>query len=309
MEKEVKTEISESQVKDICFIITPIGDEGSVIRKKTDGLIDNVLEPVCNELNMEAIPAHKIDKLGSITNQVVQSVLDSKMVIANLTGLNPNVMYELAIRHAIKKPVVCIAEHGTKLPFDITTERTIFYSDDMYGATRLRSELKDKLQAALADGDVDNPIYRAKTESMIIKDIQSSPQKGNSDSLLYILQRLENIENAIRRNVVLNFKENKTRHYRSNDENDDSIFKVYRITLSEPCSKSLKDDLINYLNSQVEQGEIFRYTLSDEEINLYVHSGKDTSFLKKLRLILKEKYKIEVSTIISESGKSYTYYV
>lgn len=306
MEKEVKTEIIESQAKDICFIITPIGDEGSVIRKKTDGLIDNVLEPVCNELNMEAIPAHKIDKLGSITNQVIQSVLDSKMVIANLTGLNPNVMYELAIRHAIKKPVVCIAEHGTKLPFDITTERTIFYSDDMYGATRLRYDLKDKLQSALSDSNIDNPIYRAVKENSIIKEIQSLPQNEKSDSLLYILQRLENIENAIRRNVVLNFKENKTRHYRSNDENDDSIFKVYRITLSEPCSKSLKDDLINYFNSQVEQGVIFRYTLSDEEIDLYVHSGKDTSFLEKLRLNLKEKYKIEVSAIISKSGKSYT---
>ena len=102
MGEEVKSEISEPLEHDICFIITPIGEEGSVIRKKTDGLIDNVLEPICNELNMEAIPAHKIDKLGSITNQVVQNVLDSKMVIANLTGLNPNVMYELAIRHAIK---------------------------------------------------------------------------------------------------------------------------------------------------------------------------------------------------------------
>lgn len=167
MGEKVKSEISEPLEHDICFIITPIGEEGSVIRKKTDGLIDNVLEPICNELNMEAIPAHKIDKLGSITNQVVQNVLDSKMVIANLTGLNPNVMYELAIRHAIKKPVICIAEQGTKLPFDITTERTIFYSDDMYGATRLRSELRDKLQAALSDTDIDNPIYRAKTESMI----------------------------------------------------------------------------------------------------------------------------------------------
>lgn len=306
MEKEVKTEISESQVKDICFIITPIGDEGSVIRKKTDGLIDNVLEPVCNELNMEAIPAHKIDKLGSITNQVVQSVLDSKMVIANLTGLNPNVMYELAIRHAIKKPVVCIAEHGTKLPFDITTERTIFYSDDMYGATKLRSELKDKLQAALSDGDVDNPIYRAKTESMIIKDIQSSPEKGNSDSLLYILQRLDNIENAIRRNVNFNFKENKIRHYSFINENDDSILKMYTMTLSKPCSNSLKDDLINYLNSQVEQGKIVRYKISDKEINLFVQSGKDSSFLEEFRLILREKYKIEVKAIISDSGKSYT---
>lgn len=148
MEEEAKKEGCEPQERDICFIITPIGEEGSVIRKKTDGLIDNVLEPVCNEFGMKAVPAHYIDKIGSITNQVIQHVLESKMVIANLTGLNPNVMYELAIRHASKKPVVCIAENGTNLPFDINTERTIFYSDDMYGATRLKYDLQNKLQNA-----------------------------------------------------------------------------------------------------------------------------------------------------------------
>lgn len=38
MEKEAKTEISESKKKDICFIITPIGEEGSETRKKTEGI-------------------------------------------------------------------------------------------------------------------------------------------------------------------------------------------------------------------------------------------------------------------------------
>lgn len=288
----MKTEISESQVKDICFIITPIGDEGSVIRKKTDGLIDNVLEPVCNELNMEAIPAHKIDKLGSITNQVVQSVLDSKMVIANLTGLNPNVMYELAIRHAIKKPVVCIAEHGTKLPFDITTERTIFYSDDMYGATRLRSELKDKLQAALADGDVDNPIYRAKTESMIIKDIKSSSQNGSSDSLLYILQRLDNIEKAISINSNPKLKRNILCH----NVNDFIHYDVYLLSLSKPCTDYIKSELMNYLDAHAGHNVIMDYNILDREILLTSYPKDLSSYLTQICSILKE-HDIDVISI------------
>lgn len=95
------------------------------------------------------------------------------MVIANLTGLNPNVMYELAIRHASRKPVICIAEDNTKLPFDITTERTIFYTDDMYGAVKLQDQLNAKIQAALEGAVVDNPIYRAISDG-IIKGIHSS---------------------------------------------------------------------------------------------------------------------------------------
>ena len=136
-----KEETKKVQETETCFIITPIGDDNSIIRRKTDGLIKNVIKPVCEKLNFKAIPAHEIDKSGSITNQVIKLILDSKLVIANLTGLNPNVMYELAIRHAVGLPILCLAEKSTELPFDITTERTIFYCDDMFGAIELKSEL------------------------------------------------------------------------------------------------------------------------------------------------------------------------
>lgn len=292
--EEANKDKSKSQERDICFIITPIGEEGSVVRKKTDGLIDNVLEPVCNELGMKAIPAHNIDKIGSITNQVVQHVLESKMVIANLTGLNPNVMYELAIRHATKKPVVCIAEYGTKLPFDITTERTIFYSDDMYGAIRLRSELKEKLNAALSDSDIDNPIYRAKTESMIIKDIQSLTPKGNSDSLLYILQRLDNIENMIRRTGNIKFKRKNL--FYDVYENDASQFQIYSIVLSKPCTNEIRSELMNYLDAHDGHNEIVNYKFLDKEILLDTNSDNLTPYINQISSILKN-YDIEVLSI------------
>lgn len=282
MEKEVKTEIIESQAKDICFIITPIGEDGSAIRRKADGLIDNVLGPVCNELGLKAIPAHNIDKIGSITNQVVQHVLESKMVIANLTGLNPNVMYELAIRHASKKPVVCIAEDGTKLPFDITTERTIFYSDDMYGAIRLRSDLKDKLLVALSDVYVDNPIYRAIKESSIIKEIQSN--NGNWDSLLYILERLNNIETAIRRN------------FNSSLDSSSSDFNDFLLKLSKPCT-SISSEIIDFIENYPGNNGIFDYVINDNQIEFYSYSNDFLPFFKKLSKFLDEKFQIKIVAV------------
>ena len=186
--------------QNICFIITPIGAENSPIRKKTDGLINNVIKPVCEELNLVAIPAHEIDKPGSITRQVIQHIMNSKMVIANLTGLNPNVMYELAIRHAAKLPVVCLAEEGTLLPFDITTERTIFYTDDMYGAVKLVPDLRSKIESALGDENIDNPIYRAITDSKIIKDITDSNDPNTNEAISYIINRLDSIESKLYKN-------------------------------------------------------------------------------------------------------------
>ena len=189
-----------NEYDNICFIITPIGAENSPIRKKTDGLINNVIKPVCEELNLVAIPAHEIDKPGSITRQVIQHIMNSKMVIANLTGLNPNVMYELAIRHAAKLPVVCLAEEGTLLPFDITTERTIFYTDDMYGAVKLVPDLRSKIESALGDENIDNPIYRAITDSKIIKDITDSNDPNTNEAISYIINRLDSIERKLYKN-------------------------------------------------------------------------------------------------------------
>lgn len=79
-----------------CFIITPIGSENSETRRATDGIIKAVIRPVLKEHKFEAKASHEMSSPGSITNQVLHHILTDKMVIANLTGLNPNVMYELA---------------------------------------------------------------------------------------------------------------------------------------------------------------------------------------------------------------------
>ena len=131
----------DSKEKKKCFIITPIGNEGSEIRKKADGIIDAVIEPVLNDLDFDIQIPHKMNNPGSITTQIIDQILNDDLVVANLTGLNPNVMYELAVRHAVRKPIVCVVENSTKLPFDIITDRVIFYDDNMFSVSSTKHEL------------------------------------------------------------------------------------------------------------------------------------------------------------------------
>lgn len=156
MEMNAENNIAEKK----CFVITPIGANASPTRRATDGLIAAVLTPVLKELGYEAVVAHKIDDSGSISGQVIQHILEDDLVIANLTELNPNVMYELAIRHCVGLPAIVVAQEGTILPFDIVDHRTIFYSNDMSGAIDLMPRLTAAIRAAVAASTPDNPVYR-----------------------------------------------------------------------------------------------------------------------------------------------------
>lgn len=176
-----------------CFVIAPIGDPRTETRRQTDGLLSEAIRPVIeDDLGLEVTAAHELPEAGSITRQVLQHLLEAELVVADLTNLNANVMYELAVRHAKGRPVVPIAERGTSLPFDITTERTIFYEEDFHGLSELKPKLEEAAQAALKDKEPDNPIYRAQ------QDFQMREAVADDDAMGYVMDRLDEIESAIR---------------------------------------------------------------------------------------------------------------
>lgn len=187
-----------SQKTKFCFIVTPIGPDNSEIRRSTDGLLRAVLEPVLRDKGYDVEVAHEIDTPGSITDQVINRILESELVVANLTGLNPNVMYELAIRHCAALPVIVVADKNTNLPFDIVAERTIFYSNDMHGVVDLAANLRRVVDGIEGkDVGVDNPVYRAR-RSKVIKDELMSKESGDANIAKFIIDKLDGLESMVK---------------------------------------------------------------------------------------------------------------
>jgi plastocyanin len=108
-----------------CFIISSIGKEGSDTRTKADEKYDLVFEPVLRELGYTVTRADKIGSPGSISREIVEQIISSNLVIADVSDENPNVFYELAIRNAVKKPVIVFKGLEQTMPFDIYDKRAI----------------------------------------------------------------------------------------------------------------------------------------------------------------------------------------
>src|SRR5207302_1901064 len=85
-----------------------------------------VIAAACRECGYgEPVRADKIAEAGMITTQIIQHLIDDAIVVADLTDSNPNVFYELAIRHSFRRPVIQLIQVGQKIPFDVAPPRTV----------------------------------------------------------------------------------------------------------------------------------------------------------------------------------------
>lgn len=217
IEEAVAADKRDSPTAKSCFIITPIGSVGSETFNKADGLIRSVIQPVLEEFGFAALPAYKIDASGSITKQIIHHIYNDELVIANLTGNNPNVMYELAIRHSFGKKVISMAETGTKLPFDINDQRTIFYDDTLLGSEAAKPMLKKAIEAVLngeKTDEVSNPVFDAIHEAAFVRSVDFEKQ----DITRYMLDKFDKLERIILSERNQNTIKSRENRYNRNQE-------------------------------------------------------------------------------------------
>ena len=148
-----------------CFVVSPIGKESSEVRERANIMLEYIILPAVKTLGYEAVRADQLAQPGDINDTVIRLLNEAPMVIANLTGQNPNVYYEMAIRHTLGKPLVLIAEKGTELPFDIRMLRTIMVDTTSPASVEeAKNQIKAQVKAYEENpGKFLNPVTKAIT--------------------------------------------------------------------------------------------------------------------------------------------------
>jgi hypothetical protein len=143
-----------------CFVISPIGDDDSEVRKEADWVLEGLIKPSLRDLNFDVRRADAFSKVGMITTNLILAIRRASLIVADMTNQNANVFYELGIAHAYEKPVIPIMRTGQPIPFDTAPLGTIYYSrNDVHQWSRAMADIRTAAQEVLSPAHVvSNPV-------------------------------------------------------------------------------------------------------------------------------------------------------
>ena len=122
-----------------CFIVMPFGQEWSVD-------VHRILVRACDAFNVQPVRGDDLFTPTDFLEDIWQGINAADFVIADITGRNPNVLYELGIAHTLAKPVLILSKQVTDIPVDLATRRVILYGQS---ESDWREDLAHKISAAV----------------------------------------------------------------------------------------------------------------------------------------------------------------
>lgn len=150
---------------DTCFVMMPFGEW-------FDRYYQEIYVPAIKDAGFEPVRADELFTTGSVVEQIWEQIEKAKLLLADLSGKNPNVFYELGLAHAAKKPVIFTAGQLEDVPFDLRHLRVIIYDvREPEWANRLRKSVTDYLRNAMKEPGKSIPhpfrkLAEEETESM-----------------------------------------------------------------------------------------------------------------------------------------------
>lgn len=114
-----------------CFIIMPIADMPGYETRHFDRVYTHIIKPACIKAGFEPVRADDVTNSNFIVLDILRKIVEYDIAICDLSGRNPNAMYELGLRQAFNKKTVLIKDEKTINPFDVQAFRHVEYDSSL----------------------------------------------------------------------------------------------------------------------------------------------------------------------------------
>lgn len=260
---------SECQKK--CFVIMPIADMNGYETRHFDRVYSHIIKPACDKAGFSPVRADEISSSNLIVLDILRRIVECDIAICDLSGRNPNVMYELGLRQAFNKKTVLIKDDKTLSPFDVQAFRYCEYDTSLRidNAFNNISSIEKALKSTYTadENDINSIVQLLKIQPAQVgeKTILSSTDTLILDAINDLNSRINNLSDK----------------------------------------KSLQQKIINLIDGPTKTGETFLYQINTYKRDAYyrnsyykggnflgVYVGIDKDPLGKLCHVFKNKNKL-----------------
>lgn len=138
-----KVIINLGEINNSCFVVMPF-------HSLFESEYERVIRPAIEEAGLECVRGDEIYTEQAIVQDIWKSIRNARVIVAELSGRNPNVMYETGLAHAIGKPIIMVTREQQDVPFDLRSLRYIYYDpNNPFWGDDLRVELTKLLLNSL----------------------------------------------------------------------------------------------------------------------------------------------------------------
>lgn len=142
-----------------CFVIMPFSDTKSCTEQKWTEIFEYIIKPAVEKSRLGYECERSVAERENIIKGILEALNKANVVIADLTDNNPNVFYELGVRHTLANRTILIAQGEEHIPFDLRPYPVAFYSESPAKIAEFKEDMKKKLEDIEKNPErSDNPV-------------------------------------------------------------------------------------------------------------------------------------------------------
>ena len=198
--------MDKEKYEKICFVIMPISDKQGYPSGHFTNVYEQIFKPAIVDAGFEP---YRVDE-DALSSSIIQKIYDglskAKMAICDLSSANPNVLYELGIRHSFDLPVVLVKDERTDFIFDISPINTIVYqSDRVYeNVISARNTIKEAIMEMDSQSGKGTLLSVINTQKAVLNDKSVSEEDKTNLMISTILSEIRNLKGDFQKNIVDN---------------------------------------------------------------------------------------------------------